>query len=347
MTRWAILSAGAKPTRVELRTALRGLYSYYSSGEASMDAWTSLLQLHCTTNGRASDRLARLLRIMRPPRSPRPASGLLGTFAAGEIKNIAKVLARDGYYVFERRVPAEICDALENFARKTPAMVEGRGRSAEERVLFDAETAISKTYRIALEDIVTSPTMQQVMADEVFLAVAEQYLRSHPILCGTDMWWSPKFGDAPGADAAQEFHFDYDGAPIWLKLFVYLTDVTPQNGPHVFVRGSHRANHPAADAILRRGYVRVPDREIAEAFGAENLIEICGLRGTVLLADTRGFHKGKMPIERHRLIAQLFYSCPQFNVHGPRQLLPARIHPALAAAIKATPRVFERFPTRE
>jgi hypothetical protein len=338
------LSEAAKHAALELRTTWSGLYSYYSTGDASLDAWTSLLTLHCQTNGRSSDRLARLLRMMRPPRAPAAASGLLGCFAAEEIKDIAKELARDGYYVFERRVPAQMCDALERFARDTPAIVEGRGRSPEERVLFDVEAPFSKTYRIALEDIVANSSMQQVMADGVFAAVAEQYLRAHPILCGTDMWWSPRFGDTPGADAAQEFHFDYDGAPVWLKYFVYLTDVTPQNGPHVFVRGSHRANHPAADAILKRGYVRISDQDIFEAFGTENVIEICGLRGTVLVADTRGFHKGKMPLAGHRLIAQLFYCCPQFNLHGPRQPLPHKIHPALADAIKATPRVFERFP---
>jgi hypothetical protein len=186
--------------------------------------------------------------------------------------------------------------------------------------------------------------MQRLMADPVLLAVAEEYLQTHPILCGTDMWWSPKFGDTPGEDAAQEFHFDFDGAPIWLKYFVYLTDVSSETGPHVFVRGSHVADHPAAGALRARGYVRISDEEISTAFGSEKLVEICGSRGTVLAVDTRGFHKGKMPLSGYRLIAQLFYCCPQFNTHGPRQPLPTRIDPGLAAAISATPRVFERFP---
>ena len=77
-----------------------------------------------------------------------------------------------------------------------------------------------------------------------------------------------------------------------------------------------------------------------------NLIEICGSRGTVLAVDTRGFHKGKRPLAGYRLVAQLFYCCPQFNLHGPPQPLPPTIHPELAAAIKTTPKVFERFPHR-
>lgn len=344
MTAIARLRSSAKYAGLELTTVFRGLHSYYSTGEANPDAWMSLLRLHCATNGRSSDRLAMLLRAMRPPRSPTPASGLLGNFSNDKIKGIADILRRDGYYVFEQRMPSRVCDELENFARTTPAIIEGRGGSSKKRVPFNAEAPVSKTYRIALEDIVSNPAMQQLMSDPVFLAVAERRLNAHPILCGTDMWWSPRYGDTAGEDAAQEFHFDYDGAPMWLKFFVYLTDVTPQSGPHVFVRGSHRANHPGAELLLKRGYVRIPDKDILDAFGADNVIEICGLRGTVLVADTRGFHKGKMPLIGHRLIAQLFYCCPHFNTHGPRQPLPTKLHPALLAALKATPRVFERFP---
>jgi len=344
MTVMNLLFNNAKQVQLELQATISGLYSYYSSGEASEDAWRSLLHLHCTTNGRSTDRLANLLRRMRRPRSPAPVQGLLGSFSATEIQNAANLLAHEGYYVFEQRVPSAVCDALSRFAKSAPAIVEGHGRSPEERVVFDPSAPMSKTYRIALEDLVTCSAVQELMADQVFLAIAECYLRSHPILCGTDMWWSPAFGLAPGADAAQLFHFDFDGAPIWLKYFIYLTDVTPETGPHMFVRGSHVADLPAAESLLRRGYVRIYDDEISAAFGAENILEICGSRGTVLAVDTRGFHKGKAPSVGHRLIAQLFYCCPQFNTHGPVQPLPAQIHDALADAIAKTPKVFERFP---
>jgi hypothetical protein len=60
--------------------------------------------------------------------------------------------------------------------------------------------------------------------------------------------------------------------------------------------------------------------------------------------DTRGFHKGKMPATGHRLIAQLFFCCPQFNTHGPKQPLPDDIEPALATAIRTTPDAYQRFP---
>jgi Phytanoyl-CoA dioxygenase (PhyH) len=344
MTALRVFTENAKQTERGLRALFSGLYSYYTRGDADENAWIYFLERHCATNGRSTDRLAQLLRIMRPPRPVASASSLLGTLSPAQIKNIVSSLARDGYYVFENRLPTDVCDEIERFARCTPAIAEGRSSSRADRVLFDHAAPVSKRYFIALEDIVTNQGMQRLMADPLLLSVAEQYLRAHPILCGADMWWSPAFGDTPGEDAAQEFHFDFDGAPVWLKYFVYLTDVTPNNGPHVFVRGSHLANHPSAAALLRRGYVRISDKDISDAFGKEKLIEICGSRGTVLAVDTRGFHKGQRPLAGYRLVAQLFYCCPQFNLHGPRQSLPPTIHPELAAAIKTTPKVFERFP---
>jgi hypothetical protein len=282
--------------------------------------------------------------LMRPARRPATASGLLGEFSVEEQDRAAESLRQKGYYVFDRKLPDDICDELEAFAARTPAVIEGRAASREARVRFDSASPISKTYRIAVEDIVANTAMQRLMADPVLLAITEQYLGAQPILCGTDMWWSPAYGDEPGADAAQQFHFDFDGAPIWLKYFAYLTDVGPDNGPHVFVRGSHLGNHPDAAELRRRGYVRISDEDIVAAFGRDNIVEICGQRGTVLAVDTRGFHKGKMPATGHRLIAQLFFCCPQFNTHGPKQPLPANIDPALASAIKTAPDAYQRFP---
>jgi hypothetical protein len=323
--------------------ALYGLYEHGRSGNASPEAWRALLALHCETSGRSSDRFATLLRRMRPPRRPAPATGILGSLSIERQREIADRLAVEGYYVFEQLVPSDVCDRMEDFARRTPAIVEGRSSDPGARVQFDAAAPASKTYRMSIEDIVREPAMQRLMADASVLAVAEGYLSTHPILAGINMWWSPAFGDTPGEDAAQMFHFDFDGAPVWLKFFLYLTDVGPENGPHVFVRGSHRTATAKSAALLSRGYVRISDADIADAYGESNIIEIGGRRGTVLAVDTRGFHKGKMPVAGHRLIAQLLFCCPQFNYDGPRQPLPDTIDPLLSAAKKATPRVFERF----
>ena len=62
------------------------------------------------------------------------------------------------------------------------------------------------------------------------------------------------------SEAAQLFHFDMDRIRF-LKVFIYLTDVGTENGPHVYVRGSHRSKPPAffrdrrfSDAEVKRAF---------------------------------------------------------------------------------------------
>jgi Phytanoyl-CoA dioxygenase (PhyH) len=327
-----------------VRSVFSGLYQYYTKGDVSLEARSALLRLHCETNARFTDQLAALLRMVRPPRRASPVSGVLGDLSVAAQRAIVNSIARNGYHIFDRRLPAELCDEIERFAARTPAVVESNGPTQGDRVIFDARAPISKTYRIPEVEVITNHGIQLLMADRSFLAISELYLRTLPILNSVNMWWSATYGDKPGSAAAQEFHFDFDPPPIWLHFFIYLTDVGPENGPHVIVRGSHIAGHPAAGPLLTRGYVRISDEDITQSFGAENIIELCGKRGTVLAVVTRGFHKGKMPTVGHRLIAQYIYACPPYSgAHGRRVLLPTEVNPALAVALAKMPRVYERY----
>lgn len=322
-----------------------GLWCYYTGGNVSLEARRALLDLHCETNGRFTDTLAKVIRMARPARRPVPVNGLLGNLSVEKQTEIANAIARDGFYNFGPMIPAAVCDAITKCALRTPCIVEGRGLALENRMTFDPAVApVSKTYRIPESECIKDHAVQSLMADASMLAIAETYLRTHPILSGTNLWWSATFGNEPGGDAAQEFHFDFDPPPIWLLFFVYLTDVGPDNGPHVFARGTHRSDLPAAAPLLARGYVRIPDEDVTAAFGRDNIVEFQGKRGTVLAVDTRGFHKGKMLTAGHRLMAQLTYSCPPYSgAHARRQQLSADLDPSLAAAIKATPGVFQKY----
>ena len=258
-----------------------GLWQYYTGKEISTEARRSLLELHCETNGVFTDSVAKIVRRVRPPRKTVPTKGILGYLSVYDQNNIADFIGKHGYYSFGAKIPPDLCDAITEYALQTPCRVEGRDR--EDRVLFNPdEPPISKTYRISEGECIANPSVQKLMADPSMLAIAETYLRTHPILSSTNLWWSAAFGDRPGDQAAQEFHFDFDPPPAWLLFFIYLTDVGPENGPHVYARGSHVAGIPATAEILSRGYVRIPDEDIEAAFGKERIVELHGKRGTVL-----------------------------------------------------------------
>ena len=328
-----------RPVRsmVDLGLVIAGLSQYYLRGRMAGNVRLSVLRLHCRTNGRFTALLTPLMRAIRPPRARTEASGLLGTLSVKKQDQVVAAIERDGFYIFENRLPESLCDEIAAHAHKTPAQIEGSSKLA----VFDQERPISKTYRLQEPDIVKSRAMQELMSDRSILAVAEAYLKTLPVLSGLNLWFSPAYGNAPGADAAQEFHFDFDPPPIWLLFFIYLTDVGPDNGPHIFVRGTHTPGNPGMKELLSRGYVRIPDEDIVRNFGAENVVELYGKRGTILAVDTRGMHKGKMPVTGHRLMAQLSYSTPPFSdAHGDTVSLPGEIDPALARACEETSGVY-------
>ena len=112
------------------------------------------------------------------------------------------------------------------------------------------------------------------------------------------MWWSIAGKDK--AKDAQLFHRDVDDIKF-CKVFVYLTDVGPNDGPHTYVRGSSNTNKLT---IIRR----YEDQEINKAFGKENVLYLTRPRGSYFLVDTYGFHKGTLPIDNDRLLLQVQYS---------------------------------------
>lgn len=122
-----------RANRQQVGKVIGGIVDYYRRGDVTLDARTAMLQLHCNTNGRLTDRLASLLRALRPPRRPMPVTGLLGSLSVEAQASIADQIARDGYYVFEQRIPESLCDEIEHFAQQTPCTVEGRGREPKDR----------------------------------------------------------------------------------------------------------------------------------------------------------------------------------------------------------------------
>jgi hypothetical protein len=166
--------------------------------------------------------------------------------------------------------------------------------------------------------------------------VADAYLNCEASFAGVAMWRSLAFGSEPSSEAAQQFHSDRDHLQF-LKFFIYLTDVTEDTGPHVYVRGSHRVRPQE----LRRD-VRFTDDEVLACYDRNAIIEQCGPRGTVLAVDTSGLHKGKLPERNERLMLQFEFASSLFGTNAPRLVLRSP-EPRVAATISAQGGRFARF----
>lgn len=138
------------------------------------------------------------------------------------------------------------------------------------------------------------------------LKTVKNFLGATPTISNINMWWS--LSDKKEAEQAQFFHRDVDDFKF-CKLFVYLTDVSMENGPHVYVEGS------SISEKLRK-IKRYDDDEIENEFGKENIKYFTAPQGSAFIVDTYGFHKGLLPSKGNRLLLQIQYSLSPIGIEN-------------------------------
>lgn len=175
---------------------------------------------------------------------------------------------------------------------------------------FGVAEAPKETHVAIFEDdVVTSaPHGLRIANDPGILEIVGNVLGAKPTIAVMSAWWSLPHGDAPG-EQAQLWHRDVDDWRF-LKLFLYLTDVDEDAGPHVFVPGSHARQ-------VMMPIRRYSDEEIAAGFAGVDHKRFTGPAGTSFLENTFGFHRGYPPRTNPRLIYQVTYSMRPL-VHGPK-----------------------------
>jgi hypothetical protein len=93
-------------------------------------------------------------------------------------------------------------------------------------------------------------------------------------------------------------------------MFVYLTDVDEGAGPLSYAPGTHAQGIVKADPkakLIREGngnakVRRSDDMQMSAVVPAESWITATGPKGTIVFADTRGFHKGGLARQRDRIV---------------------------------------------
>ncbi len=309
------------------------------TGRTPKQGYRSLRRLYSATDGSFNHKVSSWLARGKPTAVSKPESGLLGSGEALEhtLGQALTDLRRDGDHVFEHGLPAKQVDALVRFARETEALVRPRPEGSPARARFDPGNPVGPRYMFEEERIISNSAVQDFVADQTLMLLAERYLEAPPINDLVAMWWSAPADAATRSGAAQLYHFDMDRLRF-IKFFVYLTDVGPDNGPHVVVRGSPNTR-PRAFYSDRR----FSDEEVAAAFPAEDLKELTAPAGTVLAVDTSALHKGKPLESGHRLILQIEYTNSLFGQSYNRLSVATRAEGPLARALQRHPRVFQRF----
>jgi len=184
----------------------------------------------------------------------------------------------------------------------------------------------SHTAHHNARDVVMAPYLYALANDPRLIDLAGRFLECNPTLGYIAAWWS--YATALGAQHAEFFHRDVDDLRF-LKFFIYLTDVTPRDGPHFYVTKS------AQSSKLRR-IDRFRDSEVSAQFEAGTVLQLTGKAGDGFVENTFGLHKGQPVVAGPRLIFQAVYSMSPLP-YGPLQPVVELSELAAVHAVKLDP----------
>lgn len=166
------------------------------------------------------------------------------------------------------------------------------------------------------DQFMRAPSLLDQVNDPRLLDLIEAYLGCTPTLYSLNAWWSlpsPK----PEYVNVQYFHRDTDDFRF-LVLFIYLTDVDGESGPHQIVPGSHDPRRVPKETFVDSMGVEFSE-QIEKTYSPDT---IAGPAGTMFLANTVALHRGLVPKKKARLILWARYGLgPNTNsvdnVQGP------------------------------
>jgi Phytanoyl-CoA dioxygenase (PhyH) len=229
--------------------------------------------------------------------SMKKTKSLIG-LSQSEIGKAKESLLRDGFWIAPRKVPHKLLAEFHEAAMRE----------------FDNKYSLQQTRDEMMflgKDWVMQQTLPNILATswDIYSIVGD-YLGVEPVLNLPESWFSFPVSQI-SSQSAQNWHWDCDRIR-WIKVFVYINDVNLSNGPHAFIRGSHR------NWRIDRKSSRFTEEEVREMYSAEDFQVFTAKKGTIIFEDTRGLHKGTPLIKDYRLILQLEFSVDTFGyIHTP------------------------------
>ena len=265
------------------------------------------VRLHCFTNGRATDFFSKIISKSKKKikLEELPSTNLIYKLKNEEVNNFTIKIDKESYAIYPHKLGLEIVDNLHRFSLTNSTSEISNNKMQDKIINYQKKNQYSERLNFFQSDLIKNNYIQDLICDSTILSICQNYLNTSPVFAEVNMWWSIANKNKPSLEAAQLYHFDLD-ATKWLKIFIYLTDVDINSGPHCYVEGTHKYHNQSRD-LLSRGYVRIEDDDILERYSIDKCKNIIGSRGTIIFGDTRAFHKGLKPYDRDRLVLELTY----------------------------------------
>lgn len=152
----------------------------------------------------------------------------------------------------------------------------------------------------------SNPKLLEFANSDSIRAIVEDYLGSKAKLVDSASWIT-----RPSELTRSHFEFGFHrDIPDWkwLNVFIYLSDVSADEGPHGCVTGTHTRSH--FTSFLER---RCDDERLRKLYGSDSLNFFTGPYGTTIFEDTSAYHTARVVRSGYRHILQLnFSTSPKF-----------------------------------
>ena len=219
---------------------------------------------------------------------------------SGAVGDVAAQLRRDGVVITDAETVFGDRSLYEAAAKKATALYEGRPREGGGAEAGSKATFLTKLATGSYDH--DDPFVRLALHPNA-LAIANGYLKLRSTLRALDIWLT-KPTEGP-AIQTQLWHRDADDL-LNVKMFVYFTEVRREAGPLVYARGSHplgsRRELPEGDEQARSN-----DEQLAQVVPESEWTLCAGHPGTVVFADTCGYHKQLKPETDERLLLVAHY----------------------------------------
>lgn len=283
----------------------------------SPEAWQHYQKLHFDTDGKSSEYVNMLMKKIsrKKPSMKFNQSKNFPWVKSEDIPKISEKLEKDGIYIFDQLIEDSILDEIIHYANSTKATLGAPlriGINGNNHFVINHEEPHASSYHFEEKPLLQKSVFQQFIADPIIHTITNNYFGIPPKFCMLKLWWNTDFQLNTPNDMSNLFHVHLSYIK-WLKFFVYLTDVTPENGKHTYIRGSHKRDQEGRE-LRNRGLAPISDEDVFSNYKKENIIDVVGPRGTVFIEDTRGLHKSDHPKGHHRLIMELLYVNSHFPV---------------------------------
>lgn len=178
-------------------------------------------------------------------------------------------------------------------------------------------------FKVFLNHLVDEKLLLSIAYNHKLINIAKSYFGIEPNLRYVSLWLDFLLENQANPTETQLWHRDGDD-PFLLKIFIYLRDTNLNNGPFTYFKGSHKQPwlNPSQNNLgksdntylnLKKG--RFTDYDINNYYKFDTSLIATGKAGTIVIADTNGFHKGLLPVQGERLLLTINYTSSK-PIHG-------------------------------